>query len=223
MSQGSGQGVPDSAPKKKGRKSVPWKRDPVILARLPEVERRHLAGQSSMAIAQVLDVDEGTVRNDLKRLAEVWLDQTKADQAALRARALAELEDVRIRALQAAEWDQMCEAAVLFDGRPPSGSAFSTTDEDEEEEVSDAETTFRGRRGSKVHRDAKGSAQFRGNKAASLAQARQATMDKAKLQGLVVDKAALTDTNGDDIPLAELMERFSRRQGQAAETPEGEG
>lgn len=177
MSQGSDQGLPSP----RGRKSVAWRKDPVILARLREVERRHLAGETNVAIAGALDVDEATVRNDLKRLQELWLERTKAEQDETRARVVAELEDVRTRALHAAEWDEEAERAVLFgDGR--------------------------------VYRDDKGSAQFRGNKAAALAQARQATMDKAKVLGIVVDKAALTNSAGDDLPIDELMSRFSRRQ-----------
>jgi hypothetical protein len=172
----------------------------------------HLRGDTNVAIAEALDVDEATIRNDLKRLAELWLEQTQREQADLRAEIVAELEDTRRRALAAAEWDQMCESAVLFDGRPP-----STTDDGEDGE-SEAETTFRGRRGSSVHRDAKDSAQFRGNKAASLAQARQASMDKAKVLGLVVDKVAPTNAAGEDIPLADLMERFTRRQVQGDQT-----
>lgn len=181
------QDVEQGMSKPRGRKSVPWRRDPVILARLRDVERRHLAGQTNVAIAEALDVDEITVRRDLERLREIWLDQTKRDQADSRARVLAELEDVRVRALEAAEWDQMCERAVLF-GDP----------------IEDAEEG----RPRTVHRDDKGSATFRGNKAASLAQARQATMDKAKILGIDVSKVALTDSQGDDISLEELMERF---------------
>lgn len=174
-----------------------WRRDPVILARLRDVERRHLVGETNVAIAAGLDVSEATIRDDLKRLNELWLERTAASQDDNRARVLAELEDVRVRALAAAEWDQACERAVLFGG--------SIEDEDGPDSV---------------YRDKKGSAQFRGNKAAALQTARQATMDKAKILGIVVDKAALTDSAGEDIPLAELMERFSRRQAKAADTPE---
>jgi hypothetical protein len=203
MGQGSEQRVPNP----RGRKSVSWRRDPAILARLPRVERLHLAGRTNVAIAAELDVDEGTVRNDLKRLSEIWLDRTATDQADNRARVLAELEDVRLRALEAAEWDQMCERAVLFDDLGA----------DDEELASSGDDTFRGRRGSKVHRDAKGSAQYRGQKAQSLNVARQATMDKAKLLGIDVNKVALTDSQGDDITLDELVERF------AGKTGEGQG
>lgn len=201
----------------RGRKSVPWRRDPVILARLPRIERLHLANRTNVAIAAEVGISEATVRDDLKRLRELWLERTAAAQDDNRARALAELEDVRVRALEAAEFDEMCERAVLFDQGP------DDSDADDDEELP-SERTFRGRRRSSVHRDAKGSAQFRGNKAASLAQARQAVMDKAKLLGLVVDKAALTDTQGDDLPLDELMARFAQRQqAQQQAAVEGQG
>lgn len=153
MNDGVEQGVSNP----RGRKSLPWRRDPIILARLRDVERRHLSGQTNVAIAAALDVDEITVRRDLDRLRELWLEQTKESQADLRAQMLAKLEDVRVRALQAAEFDERCERAVLFG--------------DEQ-----------------VYRDDKGSATFRGNKAAALGQARQATMDQAKLLGLVIEK-----------------------------------
>lgn len=200
MSQDVEQGVS----KPRGRKSVPWRRDPVILARLQQVERRHLAGETNVAIAAALDVDEITIRRDIERLRDMWLERTAAAQDENRARVLAELDDVRTRALKAAEWDEMCERAVLFDDLPEAEA-----------------TTLDGRPARRsVYRDAKGSAQFRGNKAAALAQARQATMDKAKILGIVVDKVAPTNGEGEDIPLDALMERFSRRQSQLA--PESE-
>ena len=176
-------------------KRIPWRRDPVILARLQVVERRHLAGDTNVAIAAGLRISEATVRDDVKRLQELWLERTASAQDENRARVLAELEDVRVRSLKAAEWDEMCERAVLFDDLPEADA-----------------TTLDGKPARRsVYRDAKGSAQFRGNKAAALAQARQATMDKAKILGIDVSKVAITDSQGDDIPLDALMERFSRR------------
>lgn len=186
MNQDAEQGLPTA----RRRKSVAWRRDPVILARLQAVERRHLAGESNVAIAAALDVDETTIRRDLDRLRELWLERTASAQDENRARVLAELEDVRTRALHAAEFDEQCERAVLF------GDSIDDPDGNPQT----------------VYRDAKGSAQFRGNKAAALAQARQATMDKAKILGIDVSKVAITDSQGDDIPLDALMERFSRRQ-----------
>lgn len=144
------------------RYKKPWREDLRVLTRLPEVERRHLAGWPNTRIAKELKVSEGTIRLDLDRLAAIWLERTAGEQQALRSRYTAELDDVRIRALEAAEWDQTCEAAVLYgEAHPQYGS---------------------------VYRDDKGSAQFRGQKAAALSAARQATMDKAKLNGLIVEK-----------------------------------
>lgn len=196
MSEPVDQGMPNP----RGRKAVHWRRDPVILARLPTVERLHLAGRPNVAIAAELDVDEITIRRDLDRLRELWLERTAAEQDANRARVLAELEDVRVRAIEAAEWDQACEKAVLFGG--------SIEDEDGP---------------NSVYRDKKGSAQFRGNKAAALKVAHDATMSKAKIQGIVVDKVSPTDSDGKDLPLSELMERFDRRRARAADPRPPEG
>lgn len=150
-------------------KRIPWRRDLAVLERLPLVERRHLAGESNVAIAAALGVAEATVRDDLKRLRELWLERIGDSAETLRAQAVAELEDVRRRSLAAAEFDEMAERAVLF-GEVPGGLT--------------------------VERDDKGAAQFRGNKAASLNVARAATMDKAKVLGLVVEKRELSGDVG---------------------------
>lgn len=150
------------------------------MRRLPDVERRHLARQSNYTIATALGVDEGTVRQDLKHLRELWLERIKDDQEHLRARVVASLADVASRALAAAEFDEEAERAVLY-GEDANGREVY------------------------VRRDEKGSAQFRGNKAAALGQARQAIMDQAKVLGLVVDKTALTDTAGNTMTMAALI------------------
>lgn len=179
------EGCEQVAANPRGRKSVLWKRDPVILDRLRNVERQHLRGDTNVAIAAALGVAEATIRNDLKRLAELWLEQTKGAQETLRAQVVAELEDTRRRAIQAAEWDQMCERAVLF-GDP--------VDDDDGNPVT-------------VYRDAKGSAQFRGNKAAALGQARQASMDKAKVLGLVAEKHEVTGKDGAPLTFTIAIDR----------------
>ncbi len=191
----SEQGVPN----RRRRKSVPWRQDPVILARLPLVERRHLKGEPNTGIAVALGVDEGTIRNDIKRLRELWLDRTGAQIEDLRARKIAELQDIYHRAIDAAEFDEMCERAVLFDD--PLVPNY---------ELPASQRTIR------VHRDEKGAAQFRGNKAAALAQARQAVMDQAKVLGLIVDKVAPTNGNGADLDLATLL-RLAREQRQGTD------
>src|SRR5688500_11817190 len=173
-----------------GKKSVSWRNDTEILRRLPGVERRHLAGLSNYRIADALGIAEATVREDLKRIRQVWRERTGESIEHLKAQAIAELEDVRQRALAAAEWDQMCEKAVLFGG--------SIDDEDGDETVLS------------VYRDLKGSAQFRGNKAQALNTARQASMDKAKVLGIVVDKQALTNPDGNQLTIDDLMGRYER-------------
>lgn len=156
-------------------RQTPWRRDPAILARLPEVERRHLAGQPNTTIAAALNVSEGTIRNDLKHLSELWQEQIKGESAVLRGRIAAELRDVRRRAVKAAEFDEEAERAVLYgEGRA-------------------------------VERDAKGSAQFRGQKAQAINVARQASMDEAKLLGLVVEKQEVSGEG-----LVRIYERGSR-------------
>ena len=160
-------------------KQTPWRQDVGVLARLEEVERRHLKGEHNTAIAAALGVTETTIRNDLKRLRELWLERTGGSVEEMRARAIAELLEIKDRALSAAAFDEMAERAVLFGEPGPNGEL--------------------------VKRDHKGSAQFRGNKAAAIAQARQAIMDAAKLMGIVVDKVAPTDPNGGALDLASLV------------------
>jgi hypothetical protein len=165
------------------RVGVPWRHDPAVLERLRRVEAFHLRRVPNTTIAAQCGVSEGTIRQDVTHLRELWRERIQGEQADLRAQIVAELDDVAERALAAAEWDQQCEEAVLYgvqhdgpDGQPRM-----------------------------VYRDAKGSAQFRGNKAAALTVARAAKMDKAKLLGLVVDKAALTDGEGQAVDLAAIV------------------
>lgn len=165
------------------RKTTPWREDTAILERMARVRQRHLAGEPNTRIAAVLGVAEGTVRQDIKREAELWREYTAFDGETARARVVQQLMDVYRRALASAEFDEQAERAVLY-GYTPQGP--------------DGESLI-------VQRDEKGSAQFRGNKAAALAQARQALVDIAKVLGLVVDKQALTDPNGKALDLASLI------------------
>ncbi|MBI3966716.1 MAG: hypothetical protein HY329_13865 [Chloroflexi bacterium] len=189
----SDQPVPRGA--RNGGHKVPWRRDPLILARLLDVERRHFLGEPNTTIAAALDVDEGTIRNDLKRLNELWVERVRASQEEIRSRKLAELEDIARRAVRAAEFDQHCERAVLF-GEDEEGNQLT------------------------VERDIKGTASFRGQKAQALNVARQARMDQAKILGAVVDKVAPTDADGNTMDIATLMQRArenrERREREAA-------
>jgi hypothetical protein len=148
-----------------------------VLERLPRVERLSLAGKSNRAIAAQLGVDEKTIRKDLERLTELRREHLKEDQDVLRGQAIARLTDVYYRGIEYAELDSAREHAVLFN------EPFTDADGNEHH----------------VSHDDKGSAQYRANKSAALSVAEKAAMDIAKLQGLIVDKASLTDADGNDL------------------------
>jgi hypothetical protein len=95
-------------------KQTAWRDDETILARLPEVERRHLRGDSNVAIADALGVAEVTIRRDIERIRKLWRERTGESIEDMKAAAVAELEDVRRRALHAAEFDERMERAVLL-------------------------------------------------------------------------------------------------------------
>lgn len=136
------------------RRQPSWREDPVVLQRLPEVEKRHLRGQSNVAIAAALGVDESTIRNDLRRVQLLWSEGAADRILELKARAVAELDDLRHRALAASEFDQAAECGLLYgEGEPVVGEVW-----------------------------------FRGQKAQALNVARQASMDKARVLGLLSDR-----------------------------------
>lgn len=166
------------------RHRTPWRHDPVILARLAEVEPRHLAGQPNTHIAAALGVDEKVIRNDLKRLSELWVERIGQQAETLRSQIAAELEDIRQRSLKAAAFDEMAERAVLFD------------DPDE--------------KGSRVERPEKGGVSFKGGKAQALNTARQASMDKARLLGLVIERQEIDATIAPRVYEVQVPDRDSR-------------
>jgi hypothetical protein len=172
------------SPKARGRKKVSWRQDPVILARLQRVERAHFAGTTNVAIAAAEGVDEATIRTDLKRLAALWIERLGDDVAANRAAILAQQADIAARALAAAQFDEQAERAVLYGELPP-------------------DVVIKG--GSLVY-DEHGRIQFRGNKAAALGVARQAIMDAAKVQGLVIDKVAPVTPEGNALQPITVIE-----------------
>lgn len=82
---------------------------PRVLARMDEVQRRHFAGESTSQIAAALAVAEGTVRADLRRLALRWEAQIDADAVALRAALVAQLDDLKRRAIAVVGSDEGAE------------------------------------------------------------------------------------------------------------------
>jgi DNA-binding Lrp family transcriptional regulator len=167
------------------RVGLAWHKDPEVLERLRVVEPLHIRRVPNVAIARQLGVSENTIREDVKRLQTLWRARIQGEQEVLRAQVVAELDDVAERAMAAAEWDQQAEQAVLYgveveiDGQPR-----------------------------QVYRDMKGAAQFRGQKAAALAVVRAARMDKAKVLGIVVEKAALTDADGASLDFVALARQL---------------
>lgn len=143
-----------------------WREDPRILERLPRVERLHFRGWTLRQIAAEVDVSFKTVARDLERCRELWRERAGTEVAEHRAAIVAALADNERLALEAYEWDKQAEAAVLY-GEPVESADGRTLE---------------------VYRDHKGAAQFRGGKAAALAERRQAAMAKAKVLGIVVDK-----------------------------------
>lgn len=172
--------VEQEVSKSRGGKPVAWRKDPAILERLALVERRYFERKTNTAIAREAGVNEITVRRDVQRLQELWLERHGMEQDQRRAEILARLEHVESLALAAAAFDEAAERAVLY-GQDAAGKDVV------------------------IKRDDKGSAQFRGNKSAAIGVARQAIMDQAKVLGLVVDKQAITDGDGNTLTLAALI------------------
>jgi hypothetical protein len=56
MADDPGQAIPKKGSRKGHRRQIPWRRDSVIMARLPQVERLHLAGRKVLGL--VIDKQE---------------------------------------------------------------------------------------------------------------------------------------------------------------------
>lgn len=181
----------------KKMQAVSWRKDPIILSRIHTVQELRFKGLNNQKIASRLKISEGTVRLDLGRLAQLWADDISRDEKSLRAEKIAELKDIKGKAISIAEWDQMCERAVLFDEQP--------SDDEITVLVSDPPRRMI------IHRDAKDAAMFRGAKAQSLDVARKATMDGAKLLGLDKDKGS-TDEGGSMAALIEILRQMRAAQ-----------
>lgn len=163
------------------RKQLEWRRDAEILARLDRVEPLHAAGWPSARIAEQLGVSPRTIRQDVDRLATLWIERVGATQDEHRGRLVAQLDETVRRSFAAAELDDACTRAVLF-GEPV---------------VIDGKEV-------EVVRDRNGVARFSSQRVAALNAAREAIVSEAKLLGLIVDKVAPTDASGETLDLASL-------------------
>lgn len=182
----------------RGKKRVAWREDAEIVRRISEVDRLHCAGYTNLYIAAQLGVDEGTVRADIKRGAELYRERASDDVATQRAERIRVLEGVLNEALEQARWDHACERAVLF------GESVKDRDgKDLTLALPEIPDDFRG-----VIK----MPDFRSQKTAALNVARAAAMDIAKLQGIVIDKVSPTDPDGKALDLAALV-AIARKEG----------
>lgn len=158
----------------KGKRSVHWRKDRIILARIADVEPLHLRGLPETAIAKRLGIPASTVHKDIVRCRELWAERIKDRSEELRSEIVAGLEDVKRKALDDADFDRRMERAVILD---------------EEVECADGEKR-------RPYRPEKGSVQFRGNKSGSMGVAKSCLEAQAKILGLVIDKQEITGAGG---------------------------
>lgn len=191
MSEAQPQGSGRRPTHRPGKKSIPWDRDAEILDEVKEVDRRRLGGESIQSIALALGIGLATVKVHIRRASILYRDRTAANVAEQREDVIRRLEEVVRTALGQARFDYEAARAVLF------GSVAHGIDG--EELTIDPPDVGEGFRGVIKMPE------YKGSPSASLAVARQALMDIAKLQGLVVDKVAPTNADGTTLDLASLV------------------
>lgn len=192
-----------------------WTENPAILSRLEVVEAYRLAGNSARETSRILGLPYEAVQNDYGRLSELWLARIGRTQDDLRAEAMRRLDVVIREGLATLRQDEAYTQAVLFnlptmvmcngrqEHRPedmllvdplqqPTGTVYG-------EAFSCVHPHQMLRR---VHHDEKGSAQYRRVAGQVLTAINSAIMNQARIMGLVVEKKALTDTEGNDLPAA---------------------
>ncbi len=84
-------------------KQTPWRNDPTILQRLQTVEALHLKGHTNVYVAGKLGVDEKTVRNDLKRIQQLWRERVGQDIEQQKERSVAVYRQVQSEAWESLE------------------------------------------------------------------------------------------------------------------------
>lgn len=95
-------GVPVPKPKvepaQKGKKSVGWRNDPVILARLAAVAEIMLMRGTAAQIAETFDCSLATAKRDISRVRMLWKEQARGDINSKREESLAEYRLIQTRA-----------------------------------------------------------------------------------------------------------------------------
>lgn len=85
--------------KKTGRSTIPWHKDPALLARVEAVNRMRLEGISLYDIAERLECDPRTVQRDLRRMQDLLIDERKADMRIIQDEAISRYREVQRRAM----------------------------------------------------------------------------------------------------------------------------
>lgn len=192
-----------------------WTSNPVIIRRLEQVERYRLEGLSAYEISRLTGWDANTVLEDWDRLNDLWLARVSRTQETLRGEAVRRLDNVIRNGLEILRQDEAYTQAVLFNmpmrvtcaGRQehrsadlllsdPMGQPTGTT----YGEVFSCVTPHGMLK--RVYHDEKGSAQYRRVAGQVLQAINTAIMNQARIQGIVIEKKALTDSEGRDLPAA---------------------
>jgi hypothetical protein len=199
--------------------NVPWQRDQRILRRLELVEAERLKGYSCLRVSQNLHMPYATCWEDFRRLDQLWLARVSQNQNALRADAVRRLDGHIRTAIALLERDEAYTQAVLFNlpvnvtcpGRQEHEIGRMLMADYPDREATAWGTVFTCTQPHiiqrKVHLDDKGSAQYRRAAGQILQSINAMQMNQARIMGIVVDKKALTDGEGKDLPhaLAELL------------------
>ena len=206
----------NAAPKVAPYRQPAWHERPEILTRLEIVERARLAGNTALQVSRMLGLPYDTVREDFFRLNELWLSRLSRTQEQLRAEAMRKLDLVVASSLETLRMDELYAQAVLFN--QPVTLTCPGRQEHRPSELRDRDRigphdreTHWGEVFSctgphpitkRVYHDEKGSAQYRRVAGQVLQALNTAIMNQARLNGLVIEKKALTDAEGNDLPSA---------------------
>jgi len=181
--------VPDHTRDRDGRPPRGWRRNPAVRARLSAVERMRSEGLSQESIARALGVNPDTINTDYRRLDALALEYLGESASKLRADKYSQLEHLARLAVTAYHEERAWLQACLFGtpirvqcpGRAQHRDGTRCIQPHDYEVYPVPGATLRSQSGT------------------LLATARQARFDQARLLGLVVDKHALTDNDGNDV------------------------
>jgi hypothetical protein len=192
-----------------------WTQNPAIVRRLEVVEQYRLQGLSAYEISRATGWNPRNVMEDWDRLNDLWVARVGRNVETLRGEAVRRLDNVIRNGLEILRQDEAYTQAVLFNmpmrvtcaGRQehrtsdlllsdPLGQPTGTVYGDVFSCIEPHGMLKR------VARDEKGAAQYRRVAGQVLQAINTAIMNQARIQGLVVEKKALTDGEGNDLPTA---------------------